>query len=252
MFNLQHSFIRPDLIVYSLSGVFLTFVYITPIQAKTPGKSQEIAQFPPGVAEERDFNSPYNPNRFNQNYSNFGPYRVLVDNPSPYSGLLQQLRGIEPTAFRKSHQGRSVIQVASFSDLNKAQNMVGQLQSNGFNTAYIIDGNNNRMGISNWNNNRQNLFNFDNRNNPIDNFNRQKTKYYYVAIPGKPNKLFQLQNQIQANLGANSQYVQLTPRNSPRGHHLAVGPFENRSQAEQWNNYFRSIGLKNARVYYGK
>ena len=82
---------------------------------------------------------------------------------------------------------------------------------------------------------------------------KQKAKSYYVIIPQRRSKLSQTENKIRQSLGGNSldsQSYQI--RKSPRGYHVAIGPFTNRSEAEQWNIYFRSVGLKNARVYYGK
>ena len=244
MLNVKHSFIEPALIAY---------LSMTPIQVKTPLKPQIVAQLPPGAAEERVFSSPYienqyNQNQYNQNGANYGLYKVIVD--SPYSGLLQQVRRVQPGAIIKSHRGRSVIQVGSFRSLNNAQNMVRRLQENGINARMVNE--NGGMGIPNYPNPNGNLIDSNYPNYPIGNNSRQKTKYYYVAIPSKRDKLFQIENQIRQNMGRYLQYNQVIRRNSPRGPHVAVGPFGDRSQAQEWKKYLRSLGLKNARVYYGK
>ncbi|MEO1429472.1 MAG: SPOR domain-containing protein [Cyanobacteria bacterium J06633_8] len=110
---------------------------MTPIQAKTPGKSQIVAQLPPGYASQRynpeaDFVSPFISN--NQNFasysSNYASYLVIIDNV--YSGYLQQVRSVASDAFIPP-QRPSVIQVGSFNRLNNAQEMAQLLQRRGFN-----------------------------------------------------------------------------------------------------------------------
>lgn len=248
-----NSFIRPSLIASFLSGVFLPLVSIAPVQATTPGKSQLVAQYPGEISRrynnEQVFTSP---SLYSQNYSNNRVYRVFIDNPDRDSGLLNQIRRFFVSdAFRTSDSGRSVIQVGSFREYPQAEAMVRDLQSRGLNGVYIS------------NNSRREMFQGDGANYPpgdVSGYNpvpanpvsRDKTKYYYVIIPGKAKKLAPIENEIMRNAGTYLQYNQVIRRNSPRGPHVAVGPFSKRSEAERFNIYFRSLGLKNARVYYGK
>ena len=238
MLDQIHSLIRPSLIAYSLLGGCLTLVSMTPTQAQTPLGSQEIAQMQ-YAQNEFDFNSQYN--------QNTESYLVTVDNTD--SRLLQQVRIVEPTAFAGDFLGRSVIQAGVFSRLNNAQERIRELQALGIGSRIYSR----TTGREIANSYGGDFSNSGGMSEPIarnNNRRSQRTKYYYVAIPEKPDKLFQIENQIKQSAGGNS--VGVVVRNAPRGPHVAVGPFTGRLQAEQWNYYIRSLGLNNARVYYGK
>jgi hypothetical protein len=177
-------------------------------------------------------------------------YLVIVSSNSPQ--VLQQVRQIEPTAYFRAVQGGSVIQAGTFTRITNVQNRIRQLANNNiggvrvFNLAngqemtYASGGN-----ISNGGGNNPNY-------NPNYNPNPEQKHYdsYYVAIPGNPNELITIEDKIRrSNIG---QVVRINRRNEPRGTHIAVGPFSQRLQAEQWNNYLQNMGFDNARVYYGK
>lgn len=238
MLNKLSNLIRPSLIAYSLVGGCFTLVSITPTEAKTPNNPQKLAQIK-YAQSEFDFNSQFNPNSES--------YLVIVDNTDP--NLLQQVRIVEPTAFAGEFLGRSVIQAGVFRRLDNAQERIRQLQ--GFGVGSRIYSRNTGREIVN--SNGGDFSAPGNASDPIarnNNSTRERTKYYYVAIPDKPDRLFQIENQIKQSAGGNT--VGVFVRNAPRGPHVAVGPFAGRLQAEQWNYYIRSLGLDNARVYYGK
>jgi hypothetical protein len=69
---------------------------------------------------------------------------------------------------------------------------------------------------------------------------------YYVVVPGGRDQLPSLADQM-VQLGAPAGLLQ--PRLSPRGPHVAYGPFRDRSLAEQWRYYLRGSGL-DARVHH--
>ncbi len=245
MFNRIHNLIRPSLIAYSLLGSCFTLVsYSIPIQAKTPANSQTVAQLdiPDIQYQQYDWQN----NQFSQNYER---YLVIIDNNS--SELLEQVRFIEPGAFRNRYQGRSVIQAGLFETFNNAEQRMKELQSNGISSRIYSQTTGREIANSNGDyylSNSGSLVNSNTRNNN----RRQKTKYYYVAIPGKAKKIVEIENKIRQSAGADLLYDKVTRRNSRLGSHIAVGPFAKRSEAEQWNSYLRSLGLNNARVYYGK
>lgn len=218
------------------------FISSTPVQAKTPEDSQTIAQlspaYPSTTYSQSDFISPYS--------QNSESYLVIVDNND--SGLLQQVRFVEPDAFSGEYQGRSVIQAGVFRSLDNAGERIKELLKYGISSRAYSRTTGREIANSYGSNNSSfvSSSNFNTRNND----RRQRNKNYYVAIPEKGDKLFEIENQIRQSAIGNN--IGITVKNSPRGPHVAVGPFGARSQAEQWNYYLRSLGLKNARVYYGK
>lgn len=184
--------------------------------------------------------------QYNQAYER---YSVIVD-ANGYSGqLLQQVKQVEPSAYIRNIGGRSVIQAGVFNRQQNAVLRIQQLLASGinFNNIRLLNPINNQeiaitqtgggMGGnigSNWN------------DNPND------SSYYYVAIPTRPEDFRQIEQAVWRSLGQYANNIGVRRRNQPRGAHIAVGPFTQRGQAEQWNAVLRNAGLGNARVYYGR
>lgn len=187
-----------------------------------------------------EFENQYQNQNQNQNNQNFGKYVVYVDNSN--SGLLQQVRRVEPTALLRRYQGRSVIQAGTFSKPDNAQRRLGELASKGINGVRIVS-------LSNGQEIPYPERNYPERNYPDRNYPNNRSNYYYVAIPARSQDLPIIEDKIRRNIGQSAAILQ---RNQPRGSHIAVGPFIQRAQAEQWNSYLRNLGFGNARVYYGK
>ncbi|MBE9139588.1 hypothetical protein IQ254_20705 [Nodosilinea sp. LEGE 07088] len=70
---------------------------------------------------------------------------------------------------------------------------------------------------------------------------------FYVVIPTDTEGLGTVSNQV-IQLGTPPDRVQ--QRTSPRGPHVAVGPFSDRGLANRWNDFYRDAGLSNSRVFY--
>lgn len=70
---------------------------------------------------------------------------------------------------------------------------------------------------------------------------------YFVVIPTDASGLGIVSNQV-IQLGTPPDRVQ--QRTSPRGPHVAVGPFTDRGLANRWNNFYREAGLGNSRVHF--
>ena len=70
---------------------------------------------------------------------------------------------------------------------------------------------------------------------------------YFVVIPTDASNLANLSSQV-IQLGTPAAQVQ--QRTSPRGPHVAIGPFTDRGLANRWNNFYREAGLGNSRVHF--
>jgi hypothetical protein len=176
-------------------------------------------------------------------------YLVIVNSNS--REVLQQVRQVEPRAYFRSVQGGSVIQAGTFTRIANVQNRLRELANYRIGGVRVFNlANGQELGYgSSSNNSNGNSGNVNNNPNPNPNNSQRRYDYYYVAIPGNPNELITIEDKIRRNIG---QVVGIARRNQPRGTHIAVGPFSQRLQAEQWNNYLQNMGFDNSRVYYGK
>ncbi|MEH1939034.1 MAG: hypothetical protein V7L01_02290 [Nostoc sp.] len=188
---------------------------------------------------------PSQPPQFSQYNQNFERYLVYVDGSDFQT--LQAIRQIEPSAYIRQYQGRNVIQSGVFNRVSNAQLRVNELQSRGIYNARILSfANGQEIGAGNSGivGDRSNV----NANKPASR--------YYVAIPTTSEQLPAIGEQIRQNLARFNQDLGrsggVIERTQPRGPHVAVGPFRERFQAEEWNRYLRKLGYSNARVYYGK
>lgn len=149
-------------------------------------------------------------------------YLVYVNASSPL--MLEQIRRVEPEAFREQYQGRTVIQVGEFNEQRNAQQRAEALKQQGIRAEIAqVSGSGGSGGRS--------------------------AKGYYVVIPAGADEIDAIQAQI-ARL-ASGIPTRIQERDNPRGLHIAVGPFESRGFANRWNRYLKDFGITNARVYYG-
>jgi hypothetical protein len=236
----------------------------SPISAQTvtPGGFEQLPPVPvssggyvTNSTNSYDFQAPnYNqttpaqPTNQYQYSQNNERYLVIVNSNSPQ--VLQQVRQIEPTAYFRAVQGGSVIQAGTFTRITNVQNRLRQLADNRIGGVRVFNlANGQEMTYASGGN----INNGGGNNNPNNNPNNEQRRsdYYYVAIPGNPNELITIEEKIRRNSNI-GQVVRIIRRNEPRGTHIAVGPFSQRLQAEQWNNYLQNMGFDNSRVYYGK
>ena len=150
-------------------------------------------------------------------------YRVDIYGDNPF--VLSQVRQIEPSAFVRQEDG--VIQAGVFSNESNAQSRVRELAGQGIRaqvTPVATDGNTFAVEPESL-----------------------STSAYFVVIPGDTEDLANIEAEV-ITLGIGQSAV--SQRTAPRGPHVAIGPFDNRGEANRWSNYLRSIGM-DARVYFG-
>ncbi|TAE60556.1 MAG: hypothetical protein EAZ76_01495 [Nostocales cyanobacterium] len=231
---------------------------------------QILPQLQPQGNQIVDFytNNPINQNNRTTQANQFAPgfdkYIVYVN--SDDRGILQRIKQIETSAYIREVNGVKFIQSGVFTRPDNAERRVRELASNGIMGAGILGSSNsgqlfdyNSTTVPNNNNNDNNKYSYNNSINSTPNiinnfssnhsFTQSQTKYYYVVIPTSRNNLDFLGQEIQQKIGGNANVYK---RYQPRGTHIAVGAFQERSDAEQWNDYLKSLGYGNARVYYGQ
>jgi len=207
-----------------------------------------------------------------------GQYIVYVNGDSNL--LLQQVRRIEPGAFRRSYDNRQVIQAGRFLTLANAQERVTELENRGIlseianlSTATDPAGSSAVGTISpspitpipletaplSLNTNTTLDFAAPNigsgaevgtfaQNLAFTQSSAYQNPAYYVAIPSRPGELANLSTQLTAT-GLNPSLI--LARASRRGAFIAVGPYSDRLSAEVMVASIKNAGFKNARVYFG-
>lgn len=148
-------------------------------------------------------------------------YLVYVNNPNALT--LKQIKQFEPSAFVRSYRQKNVIQAGIFQHTANAQKLAIALEAQGIDARIV------------------NLATGEDTD--------FTSKFYFVVIPAKQNKLGAIEQRIQQlRMGMP---VRVSQRQEPRTH-VRVGPFLAKEQAENWRRYLRASGLRKARVYYGQ
>jgi hypothetical protein len=244
MSNLRVSYFTPLSMPLSmlslLAGGYWAFMFdYTPVQAQIPKNSQFFAQETQLLPESQQVQ----PGESNQYNRNFERYFVYVD--SADLQILQRVQQVESNAYIRNYNGRNVIQSGVFHQQSNAEIRVRELELNGVFGARIV----NSANIEITPNNSGQRTAYDNNQNNPNNYQQEERKYYYIVIPSHPNNLRSFGTEIRQKISAN---IDVFMRTQPRGAHIAIGPFSDKSEAEIWNSYFQNSGYGNARVYYGK
>lgn len=177
------------------------------------GRREYNFQAPPDLAPPRDLYRPQG-----------SLYRVVVNSSHP--DLLAQIKQVEPTAFVMRNQG--MIQAGVFSTAENAQRRVQELRDFGIPSVVITPGGQGPNQPSSG------------RPSP------ELPGGYFVVIPTGRENLSLLANTV-TRLGVRRPLV--WQREAPRGPHVAVGPFNERSIAERLNSRLQAEGL-DARVHF--
>lgn len=232
------------------------------------------AQAPPvGVPQNLDFPGDRyfsNPGS-NPGFSNANPIPdskfYLVYIPGQNQQTLDRVRLYEPEAFFTQYKGRTVIQAGVFANRNNAERLARELEFAGVISA-IATLNQPSSNVARTNvapafttpTVAGNLLPVSNSlaNPPIGTSvttfyppppipGGVKPNGYFVAIPGNPQELPRM---IQEAIDAGIAPGEIFTREEPFGPHLAIGPFPDRTTAEQESGYLQKFGL-DARIYFG-
>lgn len=202
-----------------------------------------LPSFPP-ARQEYDYQTPNSPLQPSIPTQASNLYRVDIYGASP--SLLLQVQQIEPGAFVR--RGEGVIQAGVFADEANAQFRVRELEAQGIPARLTAIGTGVDADLGN-----PGGFSVDNPDNPErlssegSAFRRTAGRAYFVVIPGKLRDLPDIAAEV-VRMGVREDEV--TQREAPRGPHVAIGPFNQRENADRWSRYFRSVGM-DARVYFG-
>ncbi len=156
--------------------------------------------------------------------------RYVVYIPTNNPIVLAQVRLIEPEAFIKDLDGRTVIQAGMFVNNSNAYRRARELEL--------------LVGI------RSAIGTIDSMPQPVAGASDSVTPLgisnpYFVIIPGNSNDFSRITNQL-TTAGIASQEISI--RTLPFGPHLAIGPYPDRITAQQESGYIRNFGIE-ARVY---
>lgn len=234
MSNFRFSQFTPLSMLFLFVGGYWVFMCdYTPVQAEIPKNNQFLAQ---GTQQVQT-------GELNQYNRDFERYFVYVD--SSDFQVLQRVQQVENNAYIRNYNGRNVIQSGVFYKQSNAEIRVRELELNGVFGARIVSYAN--LQITPNNSGQQTAY-YNNQNNP-NSYQPKEIKYYYIVIPSHHNNLRSFGIEIRQKISAN---INVFMRTKPRGAHIAIGPFSDKSEAEIWNSYFQNSGYGNARVYYGK
>ncbi|MCY6490038.1 hypothetical protein [Leptolyngbya sp. GGD] len=228
-----------NLVVIGLLGGFFAASEVQ-VQSQTLPPPPNVPVFPPSaplpsvnpapiIVPPRIPDSPPAPNdrvyapRINSVQPIRGQFRIYIDSASPF--ILQQARMIQPDAFFQNLAGRRVIQAGLFTDEMKARQQLSRFAAQGLEARIST-------------------------RSPQSNFEPSAPQRgYYAVVPGNRSEVEEYRERA-VRLGVTQSMLQL--RDRPRGLHLAVGPFQNRSEAEQVVQYLRDRGSLDARLFYDR
>jgi len=223
----------------------------------------------PSVVLPQDRSFQVNPNftnpDFRDNSRNLDSKRYLVYIPGQNPRTLAQVRLYEPEAFLSQYKGRTVIQIGVFANRNNAQRLARELELGGIRAAIAsIEQPQPETNVTPaWSNPPlASGYNLPPVNNsqamppigtslsilpaPPPGGGSQLARAYFLIVPGNRQDLPRM---IQTAVDAGISGAEIFTREEPFGPHIAIGPFRDRTTAEQESGYLQKFGL-DARIHF--
>ena len=195
-------------------------------------------------------------------------YLVFVNGNSPL--MLQQVRAVVPSADYRDHEGRTVIEAGVFQQQDDANQQIAQLESRGIGAGLdqveIAASGSSANAFAGTGGSAPREMEFGQStvaaapssgvsipgNQPESVSERQTddaddAANYFVVVPSNGGNVEAISHYVaQLALDAPASGVQVGQH---IGSHVRVGPFRDRSTAQNWENYLRAFGM-DARVHY--
>jgi len=187
-------------------------------------------------------------------------YLVYIPGENPQT--LEQVRLYEPEAFFTEYKGRTVIQAGVFANRYNAERLAREMEFGGVRSAIDtlkqprttfattpptppVTTTYNLPPINNSLANPPMGTSFPSSATPLPPSNVNLPNGYFVVIPGNRQELPRMiQEAIDAGIDPNSIFT----REEPFGPHVAIGPFDDRTMAEQERGYLQKFGM-DARIH---
>lgn len=259
MLKTLNSFGRSFLLANSfllLTGTISLGQSIPPPPPAENSSNEEVYQFQaPSTNSPSSFPAPDNRNSTPATNTLF---RVQIYGSSEQ--LLSLVRRVEPDAFVRD--GKNVIQAGLFSDAVNARELVQSLSKQGIQADIVpiakTQNRSSRESISLASTPREQPQEESREYIPLavessssanaERESKETTRSYYVVIPSDEEEISEMAQAVQ-KAGVNQGLIQ--KRDAPRGTHVAVGPFNERAEANHWSDELQTQGF-NARVYFGR
>lgn len=206
--------------------------------------------------------------------SYLGNRHVVIVNSADQT-TLARVQQVEPGAYVRTFTIGQVIQAGSFQDELGAQRRINQLATIGVygvtrRSSELVDLN---PPSSSWSPSYDNNYPWLSGSGTLLAINRRgepgslqpqafKDAAYFVIVPQPKDQLQTVATQIRRfgvngfcpvyKLVCQTTTPEIWIRTLPRGSHVAVGPFKNRGDAEQFGAALREVTNFDARVYYGR
>jgi hypothetical protein len=239
---------------------------LPPLPFGNQGVPPDPSSFP-SVVLPQDRNFQVNPNftnpDFRDNSRNLDSKRYLVYIPGENPQTLAQVRLYEPEAFLSQYKGRTVIQVGVFTDRNNAQRLARELELGGVRSAIAsidqpatnvapawinppVASGYNLPPVSNSQAMPPIGTSFSTLPAPPPGGGSQLARGYFLIVPGNRQDLPRM---IQTAVDSGVSGAEIFTREEPFGPHIAIGPFRDRTTAQQESGYLQKFGL-DARIHF--